>query len=130
MAEFQTELEAGCLTDCTWRIVSPLVYISDLVGKIEVPINFKTDFASIPRLPIIYELLGNKAHYEGVVHDYLYRADSIPLVTRYVADCVLLEAMKVRKKNWITRNSVYIGVRIGGWTAYHRHTVNWKTRVQ
>jgi hypothetical protein len=79
MSKFLTELDARLKDDDkVWVIGRSLVYESDLLGKIIVPVDFETDFASVPRVPIAYELFGDRAHRESVIHDYLYRIDSKP----------------------------------------------------
>jgi hypothetical protein len=65
-------------------------------------------------------LFGDRAHHESVIHDYLYRIDSVPCVGRKQADDVFLEAMEARGKGFFVRYSMYWGVRMGGWTAYHK----------
>ena len=124
MAEFCTDLDCKLINnDSVWCLNSPLVYTSDIVGKVEVPAGFETDFASVPRVPIAYSLFGDRAHREAVIHDYLYRTDSVPQVSRSKADNVFFEAMKVRGKSFFVRYSMYWGVVLGGWTAYHKKNV-------
>lgn len=124
MSEFITELDAACIDDKTWRLNAPLVYFSSLLGRsVRVPRGFETDFASVPRVPVAYMLFGDRAHHEAVIHDYLYRMDSVPIVDRKTADAVFLEAMKARGKGAFVRYSMYLGVRLGGWTAYHKKRV-------
>jgi hypothetical protein len=149
MARFITELQVRLKkgSDSIWVLLAPLGYYSDITKcEIWVPIKFEvddsnkiiadsllgdkksddlfeTDFASVPRLPLIYDLFGDRAHYESVIHDYLYCKDSFPVVEREVADKVFLEAMKLRGKSWFVRSMMYAGVRAGGWTAYHKRNV-------
>jgi hypothetical protein len=123
MPKFLTELEVSCINDSAWVLDSPLLYESDIVGSITVPATFATDFASVPRVPIFFELFGDRAHREAVLHDYLYRSDSKPTVARASADNVFLEAMKERGKSFFVRYAMYWGVRSGGWTAYHKRKV-------
>ena len=79
-----------------WELVEPLVYESDYAAMtITVPIGFKTDFASVLRLPVIYLLFGDKAHAPATVHDYLYNTGAVP---RKTADAVFYEAMKASTK--------------------------------
>ena len=124
MAEFLTNLSGNCLDDKVWELAKPLIYQSDIVGKIEVPEGFQTDFASVPRVPIAYALFGDRAHHEAVIHDYLYRTDSVPQASYSQANDCFLEAMKVRGKSWFVRYSMYWGVVLGGWTSYHKKLVN------
>jgi hypothetical protein len=125
MAKFLTELDARLKrgSDTVWVIKSRLTYDSDKLGRIKVPEGFETDFASVPRVPLFYALFGDKAHREAVLHDYLYRTDSVPVVKRSEADDLFLEAMKVRGKSYFTRYGMYWGVRMGDWTAYHKKKV-------
>ena len=78
MSRFLTELsvELKCESDEISILKSPLIYESDLLGWIIVPTGFYSDGSSVPRLPMIYLLLGGRAHREGVIHDYLCRKDS------------------------------------------------------
>ena len=124
MAKFISELDARLKDDDkVWTLDSPLIYLSDLLGEIVVPAGFETDFASVPRLPIIYTFFGDRAHREAVIHDYLYRSDSVPLATYDEANNVFFEAMECREKNWFVRNLMYAGVCVGGFTSYHKRLV-------
>lgn len=124
MAQFITELDAKQKDDDKiWIIDSPLVYESDILGKIEVPEGFLTDFASVPRIPIAYMLFGDRAHCESVLHDYLYRIDSVPIATYSQANNVFYEAMTVRGKGFFVRHAMYYGVVAGGWTSFHKRKV-------
>lgn len=128
-SEFQTSLSAKLkdCTDCVWIIDHPLKYWSELLNcLIVVPHEdefFETDFASVPRVPIFYEMWGNRAHREAVLHDYLYRIDSVPVATYSQANAVFLEAMKATGKPRRIRWPMYLGVVLAGWTAYHKKRV-------
>ena len=37
-----------------WRLLEDLVYLSDRWGRIVVPKGFITNFASVPRLPVVF----------------------------------------------------------------------------
>lgn len=128
MSAFKTELEISCdpKNDGIWILDADLVYDSDLMGAtIKVPKGFFTDLASVPRVPIIYELWGNRAHREAVIHDYLYRADSEPFATFMQANRVFREAMIVRGKPFWIRAFMFAGVCFG-WQQYHQKLVSWK----
>jgi len=99
-----------------WEVLTPLGYMSDTTNStIIVPEGFVTDLTSIPRMPLVYVSLGNKAQMAAVIHDYLY---STAEFTRKIADKVLLEAMEVTQVPWIQRRLVYAGVRVGGGSHY------------
>ena len=107
-----------------WILNQPLIYFSvHLNSIICVPAGFETDFASVPRIPIVHACWGDRAHHESVIHDYLYRIDSNPVVERKDADKVFLEAMKIRGRPKCIRYPMYCGVRVGGFKAYHQKKV-------
>ncbi len=120
MAKF---LDALCITEISDSIFQicdhPFRYQSDVAGRtLTVPVGFYTDFASVPRIGIIYAMLGDTAHEPAVVHDWLYY---LGLVPRELADQVLLEAMGVINVPAWRRWPIYWGVRIGGWYAWNDH---------
>jgi len=123
MAKYLTKLEVSILDNGKWRLDAPLVFQSDLVGKITVPEGFETDFASVPRIPLVYALVGNCSHRAAVVHDYLYRDGAIPVVSQKKADKIFREAMYVKGVPWWRRWIMWAGVRVGGWTAYKKGTL-------
>jgi hypothetical protein len=96
MSKFLSTLEVELLNDATnagrgtWQLLIPLVYQSDVAAHVfTVPAGFKTDFASVPRVPIAFLLTADSAHEAATLHDYLY---STHCVTRSLADAVLREA--------------------------------------
>lgn len=100
--------------DGNWRLIAPLVYKSDVAGQtFIVPADFVTNFASVPRIPVIYELAGDTSSAAATVHDYLY---STHIVTREVADAVLREASALTAVPWWRRQMMWAGVRVFGWT--------------
>jgi hypothetical protein len=124
LSKFLTELDARLINDDTiWVLDSPLIYRSDLLGLIEIDQGFQTDFASVPRIPIIYGLYGDRAHRESVVHDYLYRINSSPAASFSEANMVFLEAMASRGKPNYVRYPMYWGVCAGGRGSYHKRRV-------
>lgn len=83
--------------------------------EIEVPEGFITDLASVPRIPIVFMLWGNRVHRESVLHDYLYRIDCVPRVYFNTANKIFMEAMKSRGVPAWIRWPMYIGVcAVGG----------------
>lgn len=123
MSKFLTPLDVVLLSDSanngrgSWQLRNPLIYESDLAGQIfVVPVGFVTDFASVPRIPGVFELLGDTAHEAAALHDWLYTAHP---VSRSVADAVLQEAAKVSGISAFKAWLLWAGVRIGGashWT--------------
>lgn len=125
MSKFLTDLSARlCDDDRIWFLLEPLVYDSEILGLVIVPSGFTTDFASVPRVPFIYWLYGDRAHRESVIHDYLYRIDSAPVVGFSTANRVFLESMACRGKSLFVRLGMFLGVCIGGAACYHIKEVN------
>lgn len=99
-----------------FRLLAPLVYYSErLAREITVPRGFITDFASVPRLPLIYLLAGGEADKPAVIHDHLYRSHEC---SRADADAVLDEAMAATGQPWWRRKLMWAGVRLGGAKPY------------
>lgn len=95
-----------------WRLNAPLVYYSErLRREITVPKGFLTDFASVPRLPLVYLLAGGEADRAALVHDWLYHSHE---VSRANADAILDEAMAATGQPWWRRKLMWLGVRVGG----------------
>lgn len=117
MAIFKTSLKTQKLTDTTWALLAPLMYVSDLVvDAIIVPKGFQTDFASVPRVPIAFWLTGDTAHEASVIHDYMYQVHNIG--TRLQADNVFLEAMEAMGIPAWRRQIMYRAVRLFGGAAW------------
>ena len=144
MAGFRSHLSATQLSDSIWRINLPLIYQSDIVKpEIIVPSGFCCDFESVPRLPVVYMCLGHTSFRGGAVHDYLYRKDSYPRVSRAQADAIYREISVISAVQYILESgkeptaiqmarihsqawSKWLGVRIGGAGSYHKKTVAWR----
>lgn len=119
MSRFLSPLLLQEMDDKTFKLLDVFDYESDKARMIiRVPKGFSTDFASVPRLGMIYAMLGNVAHQPAVIHDWLYYAGT---TSRAVADAVFLEAMEVIGLNWFQRRMIYLGVRVGGWVAWNGH---------
>ncbi len=121
MSRFLTNLEVEEVSDTdnegrgAWKLLKPLVYLSDIAGIISVPAGFVTDFASVPRVPIAFWLTGDTAHPAAVVHDYLYVTGDLP---RPVADAVLKEASAVAGVPAWRRWMMWSAVRLFGSTHF------------
>lgn len=116
MSKFLTELQvenADPLDDGNWRLTAPLVYQSDVAAMtFTVPTGFETNFASVPRAPVIYLLCGGTSNEAAALHDFLY---SWPHpVTRPMADAVLREASAVTGVPAWRRYLMWAGVRVFG----------------
>ena len=129
MSAFTTPLELEYLDGRFWRLTSEFDFASDTLERIiRVPVDFVTDFASIPR--VLWNVLPPTGTYgkAAVIHDMLYQHPECltPTVTRMQADGTLLEAMIALHTDWLTALLIYAGVRLGGWVPwarYRRHHV-------
>jgi len=126
MGRFITDLDIslGSNSDEIWALDAPLVFMSDIYGMVIAPRGFQSDLASVPRVPFVYSLWGAKAHREAIIHDYLYRIDSKPRVSFWIANKIFLEAMVAREKPLYVRQPMYWGVCIGGYWSYHKRAVD------
>lgn len=96
-----------------WELASTMIYVDDVIGEIIVPVGFRTDLASVPRLPYVYALTGARAHMPAVLHDFLYRHDVCP---RKEADRIFYDAMTALgdPRSRFLRRIMYYGVRLFG----------------
>lgn len=100
----------------TWMLKEDFQYQSDVANTIiTVPAGFITDFASVPRIPVLFTLFGAIASEAAVVHDWLYRTG---MLGRKTADKVLKEAVLVSGYPKWQAWGLYLGVRIGGSSFY------------
>jgi hypothetical protein len=121
---FMTQLDVELIDDAIWMLKSPLVYCSQHLAEIiQVPIGFQTDFCSVPKVPIIYEKWGDRAHREGVLHDYVYCKDSIPVVQFDTANELLREAMISRGVHVDIYEPMYWAVCCFGHKYFHKRNV-------
>lgn len=72
------------------RLLGPLIYESERFGLIHVPVGFNTNYASVPRLPVIFLVAGDRAHEQAALHDFEY---TVRRRTREEADDLFLEAL-------------------------------------
>jgi Protein of unknown function (DUF1353) len=121
MSRFLTRLKiqnADAQDNGQWLLLRPLAYQSDLAGRIfTVPVGFRTDLASVPRLPLAYLLAGGRASEAAVVHDFLYRSHLVP---RRLADGVFREAAAVTGVPAWLRWLMWAAVRAFGWRHWER----------
>ncbi len=95
-----------------WQLLEPLSFKSDLVGQIfTAPAGFVTDFCSVPRVPLAFALLGDRARKSGTLHDWLYTSH---VVDRETADKVLREMLPLNGVDACEAQAFYLGVRMGG----------------
>lgn len=104
------------------KLTKPLVWENGSI-TVTIPADFETDLASVPRVPVVYLMWGDRAHREAVLHDYLYRIDAIPQVEKEPADWYFREAMIGQGNSWFVYHPMYLAVRIAGGSSWHRMKV-------
>ena len=109
VAGFHSELDVRRRReDGRWVLLAPLKFFSAKTGKLyEVPVGFDTDFASVPRLPLTYYLMGSYVFEEGVLHDWLFRTGVEPFE---VCNEIFLEAMETLEVSGWRRKTMKLGV--------------------
>jgi hypothetical protein len=109
----------------TWKLKETFSYVTDGGLAIKVPTGFVTDLASIPRVlwPVLPPF--GKYSWAAIIHDWLYSEHRLGKAhySRAYADAILLEAMRdcnvSRPVQWV----VWMGVRIGAWTAWNKRMI-------
>lgn len=125
-SKFTGEIIVKLLSENFWELAEEMEYHvgsfpSDEI--IKIPIGFRTDFASVPRL--FWGILPPVGKYAkaAVLHDYICFER---MYSRKKCDDIFLEAMKVLKVKRPIRNIMYWAVRIFGWWAWYfgRNKIN------
>lgn len=112
MNRFPNTLQVELQSDRkTWCLLAPFSYLDPDHGLIEVPPGFKTDFASVPRCPLTFALMGQYGHAAAVIHDWLYSSDHL---SRAAADRVFFNALRSSGIARWRAYAMWAGVRIGG----------------
>lgn len=102
-----------------WQIQNPFLVDIDEGGityRVSVKASFVTDFCTVPRLPFAYLLYGGIANKAGVLHDWLYKAESMwKDHGRAWADKAFRAALEECGVGFFRRNMMYAAVRAFGW---------------
>lgn len=113
-----------------WQILEPFTYrLENGVEYVTVSRGFVTDFASIPMVVrALWRSPGGPWDKPAVIHDCLYKERVVHhvdggsrLIDRAEADAIFLEAMGVTGTPRGAKQSIYRGVRVGGWWAWRQH---------
>ena len=113
---FKSAFQIEQLDDKYFMLLQDLVYESEEYGlKIRVPEGFVSDGPSVPRVPFLFFLFGNKGKRAAVIHDWLYRNELAP---RDIADGIFREALLGSNKGFYTAYGMWLGVRGFGWMHY------------
>jgi len=127
-SEFRSELVYKALLGCDLiQLVEPFIYYSEQLGReIIIPVGFICDLESVP-------LIKGSSKRGGVIHDYLCRIDSDPVVTKRVAADIYKEAQNCKDQmvikntadrfwKWVRRNIKTMVVRNVPWY-FHKFRV-------
>lgn len=117
-AQFLSPLHLQDIDGEHFQVLIPLVFRASDGTDYTVPAGAVTDFASVPQA--LWSLLPPFGDHSraSVLHDWLYQAGT---TTRGKADSLFKDAMQACGVGWFTRQSLYLGVRAGGWVAWKRH---------
>lgn len=100
-----------------WYVRAPLVWADPIYGRIEVPVGFRTDLASIPRvfrnLPALDP--DGLSRRPAVVHDWLYAWQA---VGKDRADEFLRYAMIAEGLKHVDAETIYEAVHLFGASAF------------
>jgi hypothetical protein len=115
---FYNNLDVTEVSRDKWRLDSALRYQSNAIGDVvTVPAGFVTDFATVPRLPVVYLMFDGYGDRAAVVHDYLYRSGDHP---RSTCDQVFYESLLADGvSNW-RAGLMYAAVRVFGKKFFRR----------
>lgn len=95
--------------DGLWELISPLVFRSKVLDRTFVAeIGFRTDFASVPRLPGIYLIAANRCYKAAVLHDKALEEG----MARDKAAALFLEAMEAEGVPESLRMVMHAAVRL------------------
>ena len=118
-AKLLSSLDVRKLDKKRWLFLAPMVVLVVLDGVsylIRVPPLFVTDFASVPRLPLVYWLFGGVGDWAAAVHDYLYTTGEYP---RDICDKIFREILiHVDGTSESGARTMHAAVRLGGASRY------------
>lgn len=113
--DFLTPLHFQVLDDKSYLLLDEWL-VSVYGVLVAVPQFFKTDLASVPRLPFIYLVVGGVGVKASVLHDYLYATG---LVSREDADEIFYQALIEDGLSVWRAKMMWTGVRVGGASHYN-----------
>ena len=117
MVTYLTQLRGEVLSDEAFQLTSDFYVLLECIQEVVVPEGFITDFASVPRLPIVYLAVGNKGHKAAVLHDWLYHTKQF---SRETCDKYFYFALRESGVNWFYAQAMYRAVRMAGGSFYNR----------
>jgi len=114
--KFITDLILKVVKDNAFELKEDF-YVSIYAEEVVVPEGFHTDLASVPRVPVIYWLVGGRGHKAAVLHDWLY---TTLMFDQETCDKLFYYALRASDISHALAWAMYKGVRIGGHTYYNK----------
>ena len=115
---FPLPLRAEYIGNGIWELLEPFIYDNPPV-KVELPIKFRSDGASIPQ--IVYSLIGGrwtgKYVLAALIHDYL-RSIAVTPEDYKKADEIFLKIMEILGVTLWRRRIMWRAVRAQAWTLH------------
>jgi len=125
-----TDLVAKKIGQCdgrtVWELDRDLEWMNG-VTKIIVPKGFQCDFCSVPRLPLVWLMVGAIGEVAGTVHDFLYREPDegyVETINRKQADLIFYNILGEEGVSWWKRKAMYYVVRTCAGKNWHARKVN------
>ena len=131
MSKFITKLDMELILDASgmplanrsgrqlYRLLADLAYQSNVAAMLIVAkTGFITDLESCPRVPFIYDSVGEIVQMPAVIHDNLY---TFHQTTKDIADKVLREAAILQGVSHWKAEAIYLGVDYFGRSAWDKH---------
>jgi hypothetical protein len=125
-----------------WELTRPLLYLSPGLRQwLLVPPRFRTNYASVPRLPFVYWWCADRCWEEPALHDLLYTVHGIWLVDfepetaewsepifkpveREMADDLFLESLRLNPRtDGVMATAMHRAVRLGGQSSWDDDTL-------
>ena len=96
------------------QLTKPFFFFSDILNQeLIIPAGFISDFESIP-------IVQGTSKRAGLCHDYCYRINSVPTMSRGVADTIYFEIMTYRGNPTWRKYLKFWAVKLFGKRSYHK----------
>ena len=80
--------------------------------------NWQTDLSSVPRVILLWLLVGGDAPASAIVHDWLYKTG---ILTRSQADSIFYDLIQLEGYSAVKAWLMWAGVRSGGWISWRKY---------
>ena len=121
--EFLTTIDVRYIDGVKWQLTAPyyavVTHKDDSYRIIKAPSGFITDFASIPRMPLVFLRFAGMAGLPALAHDVLY-SEGGSEDDRTYADLVFLQGMIDSGMDKIDANAMFQAVRVFGLSSFNK----------